>query len=55
MPKIKLLAYLEPDQVNDLKNIKDKTKVPVAELIRIAVDKLLNEADRVENYTDLWN
>lgn len=44
--KIAYTMYLEKDQVEDLKKINQTTEIPVAALIRRAVDEFLNRVEK---------
>ena len=44
--KVQWGVYLEKDQIEDLKKINQETQIPVAVLIRKAIDDYLNKVDK---------
>ena len=45
-PKINVMTYLRLDQHRSLKDISEKTGIPMAKMIRDAIDKYLEQINK---------
>jgi len=53
--KVSTTVYLEEEQLDSLKRLSDKTRVPVAEYIREGVDMVLDRhGDKLPGQLDLF-